>query len=63
FKLHFILPSQLFCLISLLGFTNKIQNPVSCLRNGGVCVPFGCLPGMKPVGTCGFREAKCFKRK
>uniref|UniRef100_A0A8C4N6R1 Beta/alpha-defensin C-terminal domain-containing protein n=1 Tax=Equus asinus TaxID=9793 RepID=A0A8C4N6R1_EQUAS len=44
------------------GFTAGIGNPISCARNRGVCIPIGCLPGMKQIGTCGLPGTKCCRK-
>uniref|UniRef100_A0A8C4PUY2 Beta-defensin-like domain-containing protein n=1 Tax=Equus asinus TaxID=9793 RepID=A0A8C4PUY2_EQUAS len=44
------------------GFIAGIGNSVSCSSSGGLWLLFGCLPEMKPIGTCGFFGTKCCKR-
>nr|1BNB_A Chain A, BOVINE NEUTROPHIL BETA-DEFENSIN 12 [Bos taurus] len=33
--------------------------PLSCGRNGGVCIPIRCPVPMRQIGTCFGRPVKC----
>nr|CAJ01799.1 beta defensin 2 [Equus caballus] len=61
--LHFLLAFLVVFLLPVPGFTAGIGNPISCARNRGVCIPIGCLPGMKQIGTCGLPGTKCCRKK
>nr|P46171.1 RecName: Full=Beta-defensin 13; AltName: Full=BNBD-13; AltName: Full=BNDB-13 [Bos taurus]AAB25876.1 beta-defensin {peptide BNBD-13} [cattle, Peptide, 42 aa] [Bos taurus] len=36
-----------------------ISGPLSCGRNGGVCIPIRCPVPMRQIGTCFGRPVKC----
>ncbi|ELR44482.1 Beta-defensin 11, partial [Bos mutus] len=40
-------------------FTQGISGPLSCRRNGGVCIPIRCPGPMRQIGTCFGRPVKC----
>ncbi|XP_032129780.1 beta-defensin 4A-like, partial [Sapajus apella] len=46
----------------LLGVFGHINNPVSCVKSGGVCLPIYCPNGFKQLGTCGLPGTKCCKK-
>ncbi|KAF7470818.1 beta-defensin 4B [Marmota monax] len=54
FLLVFLLPSPVF--------PKYISNPVSCLRNGGLCKA-ACRGHLKKIGTCGISGPKCCRVK
>ncbi|XP_076965327.1 defensin beta 4A-like isoform X2 [Callospermophilus lateralis] len=62
-KIQFLLLA--FLLVFLLpppGEMGHISNPVSCLRNGGLCRA-ACPRRLKKIGTCGISGPKCCRAK
>ncbi|NP_777201.1 tracheal antimicrobial peptide precursor [Bos taurus] len=63
-RLHHLLLALLFLVLSASsGFTQGVGNPVSCVRNKGICVPIRCPGNMKQIGTCVGRAVKCCRKK
>ncbi|XP_034376729.1 beta-defensin 3-like [Arvicanthis niloticus] len=62
-RIHYLLFVFFVVLLSpLAAFSRKINNPVSCLRNGGVC--WGqCTGNSRQIGSCGLPRLKCCKKK
>ncbi|XP_021108225.1 beta-defensin 8-like [Heterocephalus glaber] len=56
--LHFLFSILLVFFLMLPGFSEAVNNPVSCYQNGGSCT-FKCGQRQKLIGTCGFPFSKC----
>ncbi|XP_052018165.1 beta-defensin 4-like [Apodemus sylvaticus] len=62
-RIHYLLFPFLLVLLSPLGaFTKRINNPVTCVTNGGVCWG-ACISGFKQIGSCGLPKVRCCKKK
>ncbi|NP_001311470.1 beta-defensin 13 precursor [Bos taurus] len=55
-RLHHLLLALLFLVLSA---ASGISGPLSCGRNGGVCIPIRCPVPMRQIGTCFRRPVKC----
>ncbi|XP_031198500.1 beta-defensin 4-like [Mastomys coucha] len=63
-RIHYLLFAFLLVLLSpLAAFTKKINNPVSCMFNGGICWRASCARGDKLIGSCGLPKVRCCKKK
>ncbi|XP_021075439.1 beta-defensin 4-like [Mus pahari] len=60
-RIHYLLFAFLLVLLSpLAAFTQNINNPIACMRNGGIC--WGpCATGFQRIGNCGHLKVRCCK--
>uniref|UniRef100_A0A452GQM8 Beta-defensin-like domain-containing protein n=1 Tax=Gopherus agassizii TaxID=38772 RepID=A0A452GQM8_9SAUR len=61
-KILYLLFALFFLVLqSSLGFTQFINNPISCSRAGGFC-NHTCYPTYRYIGTCNFLRSCCRRR-